>query len=111
MRKFKIGDRVRVIKEPVFVTMYPNDVWKMYPQDFEESDFGNGLVLKNNFGRANLTHLIGEKGTIYHFQGNMFEMHLPEESRKCGWWNIKFDNDVTVPRGLEGFDENEIELI
>lgn len=111
IRKFKIGDRVRVIKEPVFVTMYPNDVWEMYPQDNEYNDFGNGLILKNMLGRANLQHLIGEEGIIDYYQGNMFEVHLPMEEKRGGWWNIKFDNNVAIPFGLEGFDDDEIELV
>lgn len=109
--KFKLGDRVKVIKEPFFFTMYPNDVWDMYTQENEYSDFGFGLKIKNNFGQANLQHLIGEEGVIEYYAGNCFETHLPMEEKRAGWWGIKFDNDVAVPRGLEGFENDEIELI
>lgn len=110
MKKFKIGDRVRVIKEPVFVATYPNDVWEMHPQEEEYMDFGNGLKI-NQLGRANLQHIIGETGTIDYYAGNVFEMHLPFEEKRGGWWGIKFDNEVAIPRGLQGFEEEELEFI
>lgn len=110
--KFKIGDRVKVIKEPPFVTVYPNNVWKMHPRSSSEefSDFGNDLVIKNMWGRADLTHLLGEEGVIDYYQWNIFEHGRTTEPR-AGWWNIKFDNDIAVPRGLMGFSDDEIELI
>lgn len=94
MSKFKVGDRVKVIEEPIFVTMYPNNVWEMYPQEDGDSIWG----------RANLQHLVGEEGVITHFYPNGLD-------NRIGWWDVKFDKDVAVPRGLNGFNDYEIELV
>lgn len=105
----KIGDRVRVIEEPCFVAIYPNDVWEMYPQESEYNDFGNGLVFKNMWGRANLQHLIGEEGVIDYYSPLLMD---PTIDKQGGWFSIKFDkDDVAVPCGLQGFTKDEIELI
>ena len=109
MNKFKLGDRVRVIKEPYFVTIHNNDVWEMYPQESEYMDFGNGLVLKNMFGRANLQHLIGEEGVIDEYSPLLMD---PTQDKDGGWYSVKFDKkDVAIPRGLKGFSKNELELV
>lgn len=99
MNKFNIGNRVKVIKEPCFVTMYPNDVWEMHPQEAEDS----------MWGRANLQHLIGEEGVI----DNYFPLLIdPTRDNDGGWYDVKFDkDDVAVPRGLQGFTKDEIELV
>lgn len=98
---FKIGDRVRAIEEPVFVTMYPNKVWKMHPRSDESC----------SFGRADLTHLIGEVGTVVGYLQNFMELGMPMEKRRCGWFDVEFDNEVAVPCGLNGFGNDELEHI
>lgn len=108
MKTFKIGDRVEVISEPIFVTLYPNDVWEMYPKDEEYLDFGNGIKIQSMFGRANLQHVVGEIGTIEYYRPLLLD---PTRDQEGGWYSIKFDNDVPLPKGLFGFRIEEIKLI
>jgi hypothetical protein len=51
-----------------------------------------------------MQHLIGEEGVIEYFCPNALD-------NRIGWWGVKFDNDVAVPCGLNGFNDYEIELL
>ena len=94
---FKIGTRVKVIKSPIFPIYKNLGTWRL-SQGKEDS-----------WGTVDLSHLVGEVGTIIGYTPNFLELNVPYNEKKCGWWQIKFDKNVDEPRGLQGFESEELE--
>lgn len=109
MTTFKVGDRVRIIREPFFFTGYDNGIWKMHKNPKEGKPCNDqwdlncrGGIYKPIWGTADMTHLIGVECIV-------------KSVRKIpiGRGLIEYYLDIPAPHpvGLGGFDERYLEKI
>lgn len=94
---FKEGDKVRVIREPIFITMPDNGIWDVYPTDYVGM-FGE----ENTLVRADMSHLIGLEATIKHVLVDIFGGIF---------YFLSFPPGTEYPVGLEPVTEEYIEKI
>jgi hypothetical protein len=102
IKKFEVGDKVRIIKEPTFITFKNNKIWDIKSNSISED---------SHLAIADMSHLVGLTATVTGFIPNMFGDRLRNLKEGIGFYILDVEkSEKGRPRGLE-FTPEDLEKI